>query len=808
MMPKLLIFIFFTFHLNLNAQNLYESEKIYIHTDRDLYYENDTLWAKFFLFNATNHVLSNSSKIAYVSILDSANNILYKSKIKILNSQADFFIVLPNCPNSSYYRLVAHTNLMSNYDVNLQFQKKINIVKNEKIVNISTKEDFQNSLHFFPEGGDLISDNVTRVGIKCTLKNGRGFNISGHIFDESKNLICDFSTSHLGIGSFLFTPNVNHSYFARYEIEGRVFRVDLPRIFAKGYSLKVDYLGQKKGLLTQINSNIINQKKLTLRIHQRGKILLNEDLKDNKKVHKFLFKDSISDGIVHVTIFNDELNPVAERLVFINNNSNTLLIKNNFKQKAIEPLEKINFDIEISTNQSVAVKDAIVSIAILDADQLNIDSQNPNMNNYLLLNSDLKGWIEDPGSYFNMTTKRESYFMDNLMLTQGWRRFNNSNKVNFELNFEIEKGLFLSGIAFKNKKEVKNEPIYLNIWDDTGLSIKTINTNEKGEYYLEGNWKGEIQILALDKKGKELTLIQNEVYFGKPENLFLLENQINSFTQLIKQPKNWGENNAINLEEVVIKGKKLNLLRNDSRRSLYSGQPDLTLEITTEMTSGVSDIAQLLEGRIVGISPGSLSNNSNEGIPQSTFGDNISPTGGSISSVPPPAGSSAIASQGASVSGEIGQIGKTILILVDGVRIPASFLKSIPVNMVERVDLLRDVAKTSMYGLDAGAGKVINILTKKHSDALNSLNSKYLAKNNGFNVRREFYNPKYNFKETPKDFIDYRSTVYWNPNVKGNSNGIANIEFFNSSIAKKLLISVETTDKIGNIGSAIFYIGD
>ncbi len=47
----------------------------------------------------------------------------------------------------------------------------------------------------------------------------------------------------------------------------------------------------------------------------------------------------------------------------------------------------------------------------------------PDINSYLWLTSDLQGTIENPEYYFNTTDPEVSEAADNLMLTQGWRRF-------------------------------------------------------------------------------------------------------------------------------------------------------------------------------------------------------------------------------------------------------------------------------------------------------------------------------------------------------------------------------------------------
>ena len=51
------------------------------------------------------------------------------------------------------------------------------------------------------------------------------------------------------------------------------------------------------------------------------------------------------------------------------------------------------------------------------------DSLQDNIVSELLLNSDLKGYIEDPGFYFREVNRATDRCLDLLLLTQGWTRF-------------------------------------------------------------------------------------------------------------------------------------------------------------------------------------------------------------------------------------------------------------------------------------------------------------------------------------------------------------------------------------------------
>ena len=61
---------------------------------------------------------------------------------------------------------------------------------------------------------------------------------------------------------------------------------------------------------------------------------------------------------------------------------------------------------------------------------------------------------------------------------------------------------------------------------------------------------------------------------------------------------------------------------------------------------------------------------------------------------------------------------------------------------------------------------------------------------NGYSPNVEFYSPEYP-KGPIKGDADYRRTIYWNPEVKTNRLGIADVKFYNNGYSRSLNISLE-----------------
>ena len=69
----------------------------------------------------------------------------------------------------------------------------------------------------------------------------------------------------------------------------------------------------------------------------------------------------------------------------------------------------------------------------------------------------------------------------------------------------------------------------------------------------------------------------------------------------------------------------------------------------------------------------------------------------------------------------------------------------------------------------------------------------------GYSSVSEFYSP--NYSGLPSVSVpDYRRTLYWNPLVTTDENGLAKIEFYNNSRSRNFSISAETVTSDGRIG--------
>lgn len=102
----------------------------------------------------------------------------------------------------------------------------------------------------------------------------------------------------------------------------------------------------------------------------------------------------------------------------------------------------------------------------------------------LLLTSELKGYVEKPNYYFLDNSATRMGHLDNLLLTQGWRRY--SWKEISELKptthtYKPEESIAISGRVMSGSSPVKDGRVTL-FSTQAGITVDTLTNNERPVY--------------------------------------------------------------------------------------------------------------------------------------------------------------------------------------------------------------------------------------------------------------------------------------------------------------------------------------
>jgi TonB-dependent SusC/RagA subfamily outer membrane receptor len=426
------------------------------------------------------------------------------------------------------------------------------------------------------------------------------------------------------------------------------------------------------------------------------------------------------------------------------------------------------------------------SISVIDETKVPFDEENEtSIISNLLLSSDLKGFIEKPNYYFTDVNADKVKQLDNLLLTQGWRRFEWKNILTDSypsLVFEAEKSMQVSGkVISMSGKPIIGGKVTLFSSSGTQFLLDTL-TDSKGQFrfdnlYFDDSTKFIVQARnEKDKKNVEIQLDRIPAQLvTKNKNGPLVEVNVNksilsylqnSRAQYDDLKKNGLITKNIMLDEVKIVEQKLDVKYSANLNG--AGRADAIIK--ADQLKNCITIAQCIQGRFAGIV---------------VMNDIVYAT----------------RNMSSSFSGPI-----PMQLILDGAYVEPEFLSSINPNDVETIEILKSAANTAIYGMRGGGGVLI-INTKRGESNTDYRN--YASGIMGYNPRgfykgREFYAQNYSDPDINPKVSDLRTTIYWNPNVISDTTGKASVEFYNSDGKGKYKAIVEGINIDGTIGRQIF----
>jgi len=767
-------------------------EKIYLHTDKDYYNAGEDIWFKVYVVERLSHILSGSSGNLHVELISPDLKILESRIIRLKNGLGNGDFVLADTFKSGEYRIRAYTNYMRNFGDQLFFSKYITVVNSYDTTAVIADNvqytDTNLEIGFFPEGGSLVDNVLTIVAFKAVDAGGSGCNVTGEVYSSAGNLMTSFRSSHLGMGTFSLKPVSGLSYFAIVRnAEGEEIRRDIPRSFPEGIVVNVS-VGLKNNHIITLKTNPetlqkIHGRSLLLTISSHDKILKTHTLRIDSLFSTFVLPATqLPDGVLMLTFYDPDNIPLCERLVFVQNGDEVLMTletdKTVYRQR-----DSVSVKLSLTENFVSAQEEAFLSLSATDIIYTDRTTQFPtNISSWFLLESDVRGPVEDPSYYFDPANENRFKDLDLLLLTQGWR--------DFEWKYNGTKYLYESGFTLSGRLRryitdapIINSSVTIGIFQDDRNIITTVPTDSSGRFRLDlENLTGYARVVvsAVDKKGNfQGRLVMDSLSYSpaqvseserrkvivvkgsklKTENLTAIkENDI--VRKTIR--KKYTLSDTILIDEVQIIGIKKETPQEfhvNQARIVY-GRPDEEVIITPQLESSRS-IRDALIGKVAGI----------------TF---VNPKTGSSAS--------GIILRGAGSSFQ--SKGTDPLFLLDGIEVPYGLIESLPFNWIDRIDVIMS-ERAAAYGV-RGTNGVISVITKTYKElpyqpVSYSVNSGI----SGYNAPRIFYSPRHDSSKQAGSTPDLRSTLYWFPDIKIVTNQEYKLKYFNADISSTYIIIVE-----------------
>ncbi|MDH6309964.1 TonB-dependent SusC/RagA subfamily outer membrane receptor [Dysgonomonas sp. PF1-14] len=825
---------------------LYPQEKLYTQIDKPYCVAGENIWFRTYLTDASTNIPNSISRYVYAELIDPMDSVISRVKVRPVHGAYHGHISLPEDMAEGEYQLRFYTRFMESFgddyffkrsvrigdpltalyrtesDFSYENEKKLSVklritdikentfiqpdrveimdengnlkpvkVKDDYTIDFSlkvpskkkvlfVKYDYKGKFHkeyiaipsrpdfevsFLPEGGYNIAGTVNRIAFKALNSDGLGEDIEGILINQRGDTLDSFRSTHLGMGLLILNSQIDSVFYTICKNNaGLEKKYRIPSATAEQVALSVNSLSNKFHLSLRVSKEKLLNNDYYVVIQCRGHIL-NTFKWNEEKTFVTILKNSLPSGVIQILLVDRNMNPVSERLVFNVNKS---------EQTGIEFItDKSNYAGREQVKGSIKLKEfenngqvAGLSVSVTDDKDVKTDTC-VNILSSLLLTSELKGHVESPAHYFSGDIRDKLLNIDLLMMTQGWSRYNVGKVLKGDLekpNGYLELGQYLSGTVkggfFMNKKSDGYPVTLISLQNNI---FREALTDKDGRFHLQGFEAPDsttfiIQGLTKKGGGRVELLIDKEVF---PDNKFSLPlSTVENRSLFEKYMKKADENfllangmRMIYLKDIEILGRKN--MDDNKERSVYSSNMNIRKSYKEIEKYSFTNVVQLLN-LFAGVQ---------------VLPNKISIRGG-----------------------------EKTLILVDGIQYEMDMLYSIPVSDIDEVEIMKDGTAAILGG--RGSDGVIMITTKrgeinlKNEDKFNIKSITPL----GYQVTKEFYSPQYETNEQRSAVEpDLRTTVYWNPDIKTNKSGTADINFYTADASTTYSVVIEGITSGGSL---------
>ncbi len=687
-------------------------------------------------------------------------------------------------------------------------------------------------LAFFPEGGDAIVGLPCRMAFKATNEFGKAADIEGEILNENGQIVSTFSSYHNGMGAFEFIPNSSKCHARITKPFESDELIALPDAKTNGYALRVQSMDNQKAIV-EINGT--KRGKLHLVVVAQDSIVQYKSIQlATDETQKVLIPTAnLPMGIVRVTLFDDKKNALAERLFFAGH-ERSLKVEIQTDKAQYLPRQAVNMQLSVRDNLGKPVKGRF-SLAVCDENQLVFaDDKQGHILASMLLEQEVRGEIEEPNFYFDPKEPKSQQALEYLLMTQGWRRFQWKE--------------VLDGTPFKPQFAAQKKILAGVIYDDwqNPMPFHTINLYPNGPSQ-KTDENGKFRFAGFDLTKYSHIQYQGDRYFpinGIYTDLVVFSSEPTAGNYLLSVAPTKGNKTVFagnilgdNTEPIV--GPSVKLFQNGKliktiitdmdgnfKIELLPGKYDLMANYTGFSTFKLgkleikamykTDILINLEGGILldevlvtsptikimkrdfasgGQTLTSEQISSRPSKSKARKEKAKSRAGAAIAPPPPPAMNIKPENVQEKVA-DFANLAAPMEVFADALYVEEQVLV-VPEPIIAR-----------KFDIDAIPGMKRAIDEEEKSASKDRIaDDRKQAPNNQFGTRsfqytqiREFYAPKYESQSSSNTLRnDFRKTLYWNPDIKTDEHGYAQLQFFTSDAISNFRATIEGFGAKGQI---------
>ncbi|WP_026769131.1 hypothetical protein [Asinibacterium sp. OR53] len=763
-------------------------EKAYVQFDNNRYAAGQTIWYKAYLLSGIEPSLI--SKNFYIDWYNDKGQLISSTVTPVIYSYSAGSYTLPEKYDGRFVHAICYTKWMRNFDSSYFYRQTFQIVSTASKEGKRDFEANETTVQFLPESGTLLSNKLNVIAFKAVNKSGLPETIDGIIKNGEGDSVASFKSVHDGMGKFSFVPNTGEKYTAEWiDLPGNMHSTHLPVVEENGVNLVVESGSGNRKFHVQRTKAVPDQMKQLMLVGQmNGTILFkaNLDLSDKESITSSLPISKLLSGILQLTIFDANGQPLCERILFVKNDDYAL-----------------NATIQVDTLSTTKRGKNVVEVDLKDTTYANLslsvtaagtnDVPDNTIISQLLLKGDLAGNIYQPAYYF--ASKADSVYghLDLVMLTNGWRRYQWEEILKDPipaLKYPKDSGYLsikgkIDGYAAKKGKKPEAINLILIAKDSTNTML-TLPILEDGSFasknaMLFDTTKVYYKINGLKNLPDRDLMIENDLFKADPQVTQSVISYgfdtagLGKFQYLAEEQRKLDSlKRRATLKEVTVHTKELTRIKQldfKYARGIFSGDAAKAFDMSTlQNASHTESIFDFLTGK----------------VPELEIGNNI----------------------GATATENVVEFRKgAVTFYLNETPIPASEVQRIDVSNVAYIKVFNPpfVGGLKDNQWQTASGGAIAIYTKKGVDNNSGTNNfetsgaafKTLS---GYTPVKEFYSPNYAEAEQAYAGLDLRSTLLWKPWISLDKHQQKlKIIFYNNDVTHSFRLVLEGMDSKGRL---------
>ena len=800
--------------------SIFPQEKVYLEFDNSAYFQGENIWFKAFVTHAST-LQRAPSKVLYVDLIAPDGYVCESLKLKVVAGQADgvFSLIDPstvqgrsqrgmiNYP-SGFYEIRAYTQNQLDFPQNAIFSRILPVYtrpkhdgdygnslvqeENKKERNydpLREETDVQKrdiEVAFYPEGGDIVQGLPCNVAFKATGPDGLGLDGQLILVDGADTV----STVHDGMGSITFTRSQRSGAQAQFvSRDGDSRRVTLPRAVRSGYSMIVSERTDSTLKAMAYRTPDRSEEEIGVVVTCRGEVVHFSKIAGADSMQVSLDASSWPLGVCRLTLYSKEGMVLSSRSLFHSNASFTAPRIEVFTDSLYGiPFMPEILNLRLTDQKGNPIRDRFC-LSVRDIEEYGSGNTDNIMTN-LLLSSDLRGYIQNPAWYMQSDDDLHHRAMDLLTLVQGWERYEwrtMTGQAGWREQHRVEDSLTMNGwlLSYATREKLPNVNVMSTLTpkDKTRFEQFEYTTDTTGYFGFDvsdfyGKARFSISLVKWDRKGKleypTLTRIKFErSIVPESRSIDIVEKDISDRTwkrhDIAKDSIGFGEEyrNIVNVDEGIV----LDDVDIEARRRFIDYDTfhtwDVTKDAEEELDKGefTGDLRDwfLEKNYFFRRKPYFYVHNSTTLLDKKPFDE----------------------------PWMIDMIDVKSIMVYDKPMKKGHFKDLVP---LEEEYARRHLNYTWSFEMDSDMNDyiLVDILIKEDNELLSYKDIRNLSRREttvtGYSETVQFYAPSY--PDGPvRGEIDYRRTLYWNPNVVTDSDGRARVTFYNNGYSSHFTVS-------------------